>query len=165
MLYNCILSSDKKKAFVVQKLLLFWKHRYERLYIATTSWLKLVTSDCKSMLQRLLFFFKVYIISFANNFIAQVFFIINRLNLFALLFCTCIFEIHNSKKMRILLHHLFVLIQLISLSDYITLTTKLYYNISQVTKSVISKRFSFFLADWVKYIIAILVGLYITTIT
>lgn len=102
---------------------------------------------------------------FADIFIMQVFFIISCLNLFVSLFCICISRANGLKKILILLHYSFILIQFILLSDYIILIFKLYYNVNQMTKSYINKKFLFFLAHCVKYVITILVALYITTIT
>ena len=45
-----MLSSDKKEAFIVQRLLLFCKYRYDKLYMATTSYLKLEASNYRDIL-------------------------------------------------------------------------------------------------------------------
>ena len=64
MLYNRIFSSDKKEDFVIQRLLLFQKHRYEKIHMVTTSYLKFKTSDYRSILRRLLFCSRAYIVDF-----------------------------------------------------------------------------------------------------
>ena len=56
-----MLSSDEKEAFLVQRLLLFRKHRYEKLHIAITSCLKLGASNYRGMLYWPLSPFRAYV--------------------------------------------------------------------------------------------------------
>lgn len=100
-----------------------------------------------------------------DNLIVWAFSIINHLNLSTPPFYVCVSKAYSSKKMPTLLHNSFVFIWFISLSDCIILNFRLYCSASQVTNSCISGRFSSFLPDWVKYLIAILEASYITTIT
>ena len=102
---------------------------------------------------------------FADNLIARAFSIISHPNLSAPPFCACVSGVHGLNEMPTLLHQPFVLIRFISLSDRVTLISKLYRNASQVTKSCVNGRFSSSLADCVKYVMAIPVASHITTIT
>lgn len=113
--------------------------------MVTLSYLILGAYNYRGILQRLLSFFRPYMIGLQIILLCKLF-LLSVIQISLLYHFMHIYLKYTiQKKILALLHHFFVLLQFILLLNHIALTSRLYFNASQLIKSYISKKFSFFI--------------------